>query len=324
MELPGLADTLAAIGAEGSAVLYTGGLAERLVDDMAARGGLVTAADLASYGAVVRPALPTAAADWVLATNPPPAIGGAVLVAMLAALGPRPRDGAWTADDVAALVRAQHQVLDVRRESLDVAADRTSAAYDLLESVGWSPARSPSTAHVSVVDDEGTACAITASYGYGSGVTVPGTGLWLNNCLGELELNRGAPLSAGERLRSNMAPSVGRRSDGAVLAIGTPGADRITTALLQVVAAVAHGGMALQAAVDLPRLHVHHLEGDDEHEVRVEAEEDLPLPAIDLPVRRHRPHSMYFGGVGAALRHADGRLEAAGDPRRAGAVAVGP
>ena len=178
---------------------------------------------------------------------------------------------------------------------------------------------------MSVVDDAGTACAVTASSGYGSGATVPGTGLWLNNCLGELELNRGGPLEPGERLRSNMAPTVGRHDDGAALAIGSPGADRITTALLQVLVPFAHGAAGLQQAIDLPRLHVNHL---DEHgpdgDVRVEAEEDVQLPALDLPVRRHHRHSMYFGGVGAALGGPGRALEAAGDPRRAGAVAVGP
>ena len=204
-----------------------------------------------------------------------------------------------------------------------------AAAYDLLREVGWAGAGSPSTAHVSVVDASGTACAVTSSYGYGSGATVPGTGLWLNNSLGERELNRAAPAAPGTRLASNMAPTVGQRDDGAVLAVGSPGADRITTALLQVLASVAHGDSSLQAAVDRPRLHVHHLDpegprvqDDDGPRVQVEAEEDLPLPDLDVPVRRHHPLSMYFGGVGAALRLPSGRLEAAADPRRAGAALV--
>ena len=104
---------------------------------------------------------------------------------------------------------------------------------------------------------------------------------------------------------------------------GSPGADRITTALLQVLAAVAHGGASLQDAVDRPRLHVHHLD-EQGLRVRVEAEEDLDLPELALPVRRHHPHSMYFGGVGAALRRPSGGLEAAADPRRAGVALVSP
>lgn len=272
MVIEGLADTLELIAAEGARALYDGELARLVVSDMADRGGLVTSRDLGDYRPVVRPAL----------------------AAMLTLLGDRPHD-------VARLVEVQRRVPDVRRDRLDVADDREAAALDLLRDVGCQSARPASTAHVSVVDSHGTACAITASYGYGSGATVPGTGLWLNNCLGELELNR-APLRPGDRLRSNMAPTVGRLAGGAALAIGSPGADRITMALLQVLASFAPGDVSLQEAVNGPRLHVHHLdEGDPDGAARVEAEDDLPLPDLDLPVRLHHPHSMYFGGVGAAL-----------------------
>jgi gamma-glutamyltranspeptidase/glutathione hydrolase len=286
---------------------------------MADRGGLVTRTDLAAYRPLERPALGVRAGAWELRTNPPPSIGGPVLAAMLTLLGERPR-GEWTEEDVAHLVGVQRRVLGARRERLDVAADRTAAALALLEEVEWGRT-SPSTAHVSAVDSDGTACAVTTSYGYGSGATVPGTGLWLNNCLGERELNRVTGLAPGHRLPTNMAPTVGRRDDGAVLSIGTPGADRITTALLQVLASYAHGGVGLQEAVDRPRLHVHHLD-EPVDGVQVEAESDLPLPPLDLPVRRHEPQSMYFGGVGAALRREDGSLAAAADRRRVGAVLV--
>jgi gamma-glutamyltranspeptidase/glutathione hydrolase len=331
MVIDGLEQTVRLIAEEGARTLHDGALAAMVVADMTARGGLVTAADLATYRPVERAALAVRAGRWDLRTNPPPAIGGPVLAAMLTLLGDRPR-GPWTEDDVAHLLAVQRRVLDVRRDRLDVADDRTAAIQRLLEEVGWDPTAvsSPSTAHVSAVDADGTACAITTSYGYGSGATVPGTGLWLNNCLGERELNRSAGIAPGERLPSNMAPTVGRRDDGAVLALGSPGADRITTALLQVLASVAHGGAGLQEAVDRPRLHVHHLD-DGEVDVdasgatvQVEAEADLPLPALDLPVRRHEPQSMYFGGVGAALRLPDGGLQAAADPRRVGAVVVSP
>ena len=325
MTVPGLAETLEQVATEGAQSFYTGEIAAAIVADMAERGGLVSAADLAGYRPVVRPALAVSTGGWQWRTNPPPAIGGPVLATMLALIGDRPR-AEWTEDDVAVLVAVQRRVLDARRDRLDVADDRELAGWDLVRDVGLAGAGSPSTAHVSVVDTEGTACAITTSFGYGSGATVPGTGIWLNNSLGEHELNRAGALTPGARLASNMAPTVGRHPDGAALAIGSPGADRITTALLQVLAAFANGRAPLQAAVDRPRLHVHHLDegepdGPDGH-VRIEAEEDLPLPVLDLPVRRHHTHSMYFGGVAAALRRPDGSLDAAGDPRRAGVVAV--
>lgn len=338
MIVPHLADTLARIAEYGARDLFTGELAAALVADMADRGGAITARDLAEFRPLVRRPLGTGVGHWDLRTNPPPAIGGAVLAAMLALLG----DPAalFAPAGVQQLADVQRRVLDVRHGVLDLADDREAAAYALLRDVGWREPVAPSTVHVSVVDSGGTACAITGSAGYSSGATVPGTGLWLNNSLGELELNRGGPLAPGERLLSNMTPTVGRDPDGAVLAIGSPGADRITTALLQVLAPFAGEGISLQEAIDRPRLHVHHVAaaeaaGTSPDEPQVEAEEGLPLvggrPELphrivlsdgrSMAVRRHHRHSMYFGGVGAALLSADGELTAAADPRRAGTAA---
>ena len=84
------------------------------------------------------------------------------------------------------------------------------------------------------MDTGGLACSISLSSGYGSGAVPGGTGLWMNNCLGEMELNRQGfhAMPPGTRLASNMAPTIARRQDGAALAIGSPGADRITSAIL--------------------------------------------------------------------------------------------
>jgi gamma-glutamyltranspeptidase/glutathione hydrolase len=192
---------------------------------------------------------------------------------------------------------------------------------------GWDPVAhaSASTVHVSAVDEHGVACATTASAGYGSGATIPGTGILLNNCLGEPELNRRGvhALAPGTRLGSNMAPSVCRHDDGTVLAVGSPGADRITTALLQVLGGYALGGLELQAAVDAPRLHLRHIEGEDgRRSLRIDHEADLDVPDLGLPTYEHPVHSMFFGGVAGARSTPDGRLDAAADPRRAAAVAV--
>jgi gamma-glutamyltranspeptidase/glutathione hydrolase len=163
---------------------------------------------------------------------------------------------------------------------------------------------SGSTAHVSATDGGGTACAVTVSSGYGAGMIARGTGIWLNNCLGEQELNpRGLHrLAPGTRLLSNMAPTVARHDDGTALAIGSPGADRITTAIAQVLAGFVHGGLPLTEAVRHPRVHVQHAGRADE------------------VVMGETVASMYYGGVGVTLVGADGHLEAAADPRRDGAV----
>ncbi len=317
-----LADSMQLIADERSSAFYSGGLAAAIAADMAANDGLVTAEDLAAYRPIERPALSVRHGEWQLATNPPPAIGGAVLAAMLILLAGRPR-GAWRPDDVAVLARVQEAVLRYRLDHLDLAEDRLAGGQRLLDLVGaqgiaalTGPA---STVHVSAVDSEGGACAVTSSAGYGSGVMTPGTGLWLNNCLGEPELNAGGPhaRSPGDRLPSNMAPTVGRADDGAVLAIGSPGADRITTALVQVLAGFTSGGLDLATAITHPRLHVR-LHGGP----TVEYEDGLDLPPLPWPTRLHGAASMYFGGVGAALRRSDGSLHAAADPRRDGCAEV--
>lgn len=328
VHLGNLAESLEQLAAEGAQSLYRGGLAAALVADMDERGGLITAADLEAYQPVLRPGLRTGLGDWQLACNPPPSIGGPVLTALLRVIAAEyDLKGELRADQAARVMRA---VLDHRLQRVDVADDLEAAGQELLatiEALGDAGLSSPpDTAHVSVVDSDGTACAITASAGYGSGMTIAGTGLLGNNALGEPELNRRGmhALPPGTRLASNMAPTTGRHPDGSRLAIGSPGADRITTALMQVLVHFCLHGEDLQHAVNAPRMHVRHL---DDGSVRIDHERDdhlaTALAAQSLPRHVHEPLAMFFGGVGAALRSADGTLSAAADPRRASATAVG-
>lgn len=326
-----LVATLRQIGEEGAASLYTGDLAARLVADMADRGGLLTARDLAEYRPAVRTPLRTALRGWDLAVGPPPAIGGPVLTAMLRLIGDV--DGPIAPGHAAQVMK---DVLDLRLHRVDIADDLEAAGHELLETIAAMGAvglpTSPDTAHVSVVDSDGNACAITASAGYGSGMYLGGTGMLGNNALGEPELNRRGlhALPPGTRMASNMSPTTARHADGTVLSIGTPGADRITTALLQVLIHFCVHQETLQYAVDAPRLHVRHL---DDGTVRIDHEEsdvlrgalhDLRTPqGAAVPLHAHASHSMYFGGVGAALRDGAGELTAAADPRRDAATVVG-
>jgi gamma-glutamyltranspeptidase / glutathione hydrolase len=325
MRLPELADFLDRVAVEGAAALFAGPTAHALVDMLEAGGGLLTMRDLESYRAVVRPALTTRIDDWTWSTNPPPAVGGPVFTAMLLA---RPRAGSAVGD----LIAVQRAVLTYRVRELDLAVDQEAATEAMLATVrAHGPGGlggSPSTVHVSGVDDEGGACAVTASAGYGSGLVAPGTGIWLNNCLGERELNRRGPHAQepGERLVSNMTPTVGRRDDGTTLAIGSPGADRIATAVFQTVLGLLDG-LSIAEAIERPRLHVN--VGETGRVLAVEHEADLEIPASaravagEVPWVQYPPRSMLFGGVAAALHLPDGRLEAAADARREGAVLVG-
>lgn len=325
VHVPDLVASLEQIAAEGSEPFYRGDLARLMADDLAEHGGILTLDDLAAYEVTERPALTVRQGGWRLATNPGPAVGGVCMSAVLALLDGRPVSGSWNAAELAHLVRSQREVLGVGIGEHDDEDERVTLARRVLDhALG-----SASTAHVSAVDDRGAACAVTVSSGYGSGVLSPGTGIWLNNCLGEQELvlNGVHGLRPGVRLNSNMAPTVGRREcDGAVLAIGSPGSDRIVTAIAQVLALHINGGLDLAAAIAHPRLHVRVRNGQ-QPAVRIDHEEDLALPAelvrdLGLPTRSMHKHAMYFGGVGAAQWEPDGGLTAAADPRRTGSVAV--
>lgn len=301
--LSGLVETLERIAANGAAEMHTGETARAIAEDVQARGGILSLADLAEYRTVARPALMVETVGWLLGTNPPPAVGGAVIASMMLLLG-----GSGL-EDREKLIQVQRRVLSQRLTVFDASNDLEHHVAEFLTLVKEQPLsvlESGSTAHVSTVDERGNACSVTISSGYGSGMIARDTGVWLNNCLGEQELNpRGLHGAApGTRLLSNMAPTVGRRADGAVLAIGSPGADRITTAVSQALAGIVNDGLSLQDAIDHPRVHVHRAARDDE-DIKIETE-----------------RTMYFGGVGAALRQADGRLEAAADPRREGAVRI--
>jgi gamma-glutamyltranspeptidase/glutathione hydrolase len=318
--IPHLADTLDAIANEGARIFYEGEIGQAIADHCRGGGGMLTAEDLSSYRAIERPPLITRIGSWQLASNPPPAVGGSILAAMLLACADLDIEH-WDAAALAQLVRSQRACLDFRQRHLDLAEDVGSEAARLVEAARsgrllsrWTSA---STVHTSVVDDSGNGCAITASSGYGSGEMPAGTGLWLNNCLGEIELNRrgldvGPP---GIRLPSNMAPSVARR-DGAVLAVGSPGADRITTALQQFLINYLQLGMSLTDAIAHPRIHV-----DTSGEaIQLKAEPGLELPETDLPLTVFPDIVMYFGGVGAAVFDDKNGFDVAADPRREGGI----
>lgn len=319
-----LAHTLRLIADRGAEEFYVGETARRIVADIQANGGILTHEDMATYRPIVRKPLVTGVDAWQVATNPPPAIGGSTLTAMLLLMQHEPVDR-WGPREVAWLARVQEGVLDYRIAHLDLSESVESDLRTLLEEARTGELKrwvtSPSTVHTSAVDADGLACSVTLSAGYGSGVMPPGTGVWMNNCLGEHELNRRGfhSWTPGTRLPSNMAPTVARHDDGTMLAIGSPGADRITTAILQVLVNHLHLGMSLSEAVDHPRLHVE-MQGDDR---RVACEPGLPVEQLSLPVRPFDGLSMYFGGVGATRRNPDGSFDLAADPRRGGGTTIG-
>ena len=176
-------------------------------------------------------------------------------------------------------------------------------AEEALDSVATEVrSRLGSTTHVSVMDAEGTCATVTCSNGSCSGVVVPGTGMHLNNMLGEEDLNplgyhRNPP---GARVPSMMAPTVVLRDGRPELALGSAGSNRIRSAILQTILAVVDDGRGAEEAVDgaaPPR-------GGPE----VDAEPGIDPAALDVlerrgwTVRRWEERNLFFGGVQAVTR----------------------
>ena len=179
-----------------------------------------------------------------------------------------------------------------------------------------------STTHISVLDSDGWACSVTCSNGEGSGIVVPGTGVHLNNMLGEEDLNpdgfhRHPP---GRRLPSMMCPMVVLRDGAVELVLGSGGSNRIRSALLQTIVGVVDRDLDIADAVDAPRVH---FEGGV---IYVEPGVDTSaLEATGHEIARFRQRNLFFGGVSAVRRDpATGVMNGAGDPRRGGAMQVVP
>nr|MBA3300498.1 gamma-glutamyltransferase [Thermoleophilaceae bacterium] len=177
-----------------------------------------------------------------------------------------------------------------------------------------------STTHLSALDEEGNCASVTCSNGSGSAVIVPGTGVHLNNMLGEEDLNPGGfhLHEPGERVTSMMAPTVVLKDGECQVALGSAGSNRIRSAVLQTALNVIDGELDAQPAVDRPRIHVEGGTVDAEPGI-----EDWLLGELEADgwrVQRWRQRDLYFGGVQAVTRDgATGGLTGGGDPRRGGA-----
>lgn len=324
--IPELAHSLGLIGDRGVDVLYRGELGEKITAEVQANQGLLSAEDLAHYQAIERSPIKINFGDWEIATNPVPAVGGTCLAAMLLLMDKRSLKN-WNAATVREIAEIQQAVLQYRSNYLEGASEsviETEAARLLAIATqdDWQQlTKSPSTIHISAVDSDGLACSISASSGYGSGVMAGGTGLWLNNSLGEIELHPQGlhDLSPGTRLTSNMAPTICRHADGTVLAIGSPGASRITTAIAQVLFNFISLDMSLEQAISHPRLHFEVFNDTP----TIAFETGLKIDELSLTNRQFEGISMYFGGVQAAMAHPTDGLMAQADPRRTGGIAWG-
>jgi gamma-glutamyltranspeptidase/glutathione hydrolase len=324
IRFPELADLFERLGAHGPEHLYSGDVADAVSAYVLERGGLLTRDDLATYRVVERTPARAHYRGREVLTNPPPSSGGILIAYSLDLLERLARPG-----DLRALVEVMDTTNRTRTEEFVTGLhhegylERFMAAEALESAAGEVSSRLGSTTHVAVLDASGACASVTCSNGSCSGVIVPGTGLHLNNMLGEEDLN---PLGfhqhePGLRIPSMMAPTVVLRDGAPEMALGSAGSNRIRSAILQTVLRVVDDGLGAQDAVEAPRVHYEGSVVDAEPGV---SEEGLAALERDgWKVQRWRERNLYFGGVQAVARDpASGALSGGGDPRRGGAAIV--
>jgi gamma-glutamyltranspeptidase/glutathione hydrolase len=332
---PALADTLEALAAGPWRAFYDGVLAPAMLRQFGlGAGGRMTAEDLQAYTVEIRDPLSVGYRGATLLTNPPPALGGRMVTLMLAlleqadvgALAP------WSADHLHALCRAMQTADEARAQGAaqlsPARLERWQERFRQLEGrpLGRAPAADGgpgSTTHVSVLDAEGNAASLTLTYGEGCGQLIGHSGIPMNNLMGERDLFPQGfhRWPAGRRLATMIAPSLLLSADGAVCALGTGGANRIRTALAQVVSYLVDHGLPPRRAVQTPRVHL---------EQGVLSGETLGDPGArqvlaSLGARRVVPFdepNLFFGGVQLVQATADGSLLACADYRRDGVSRV--
>ncbi|HVQ41982.1 MAG TPA: gamma-glutamyltransferase [Vicinamibacterales bacterium] len=294
IKLPDLAKSLAAI-ADGPDAFYTGWIADRIAEDMAANGGLISKADLAAYKAAERAPVRGTFLGHEIISMPPPSSGGVALIEMLNIL-----EELGIQKTQRGSAQAMHMVTEaMRRAFLDRArflgdpdfvqvpvAKLTSKehARDLVKGLSLTkatssaelgkdiitvpiPGESDETTHFSVLDKDGMA--VTNTYtlegGYGSHVVIKGTGILLNNEMGDFNKKPGTTnltgdigtpanlIAPGKRMLSSMTPAIVLKDGKVLLLTGSPGGRTIINTVANVVLNVTAWGMVGREAVAAPR-----------------------------------------------------------------------
>jgi len=337
---PDLANLLELLCADGVQEMYLGDVAKAIVG-ACQPGGLLSMQDMADAQLIERIPLQSNVLNGVLLSNPPPSSGGSLIAFSLQLL--EALRGRGLANDASLLSECLHEASRARNADFDqqvhshgfanefLHADRIKrhlnniverlhrAASDKAVETGN---RHGSTTHISVVDTDGMAASMTASNGEGSGIIVPGTGIHLNNMLGEEDINPLGfhHLKGGETLSSMMAPSILLQDRKPCLILGSGGSNRLRGAIVQVLFRHRVLGEAIEQAVHAPRLHPENGLLDAEPGA-LNAADEHALQRLGWQIRHWSKPSVYFGGVHAISLGEYGNIEAAGDPRRGGAVA---
>ncbi|MDH3335165.1 MAG: gamma-glutamyltransferase [Rhodospirillaceae bacterium] len=325
---PDFADFLDVLVREGSDLFYKGEVAKNISRDCMDQGGHLQMGDFEKYSVFMREPLSVSYNGATVITNPPPSTGGILMAFALKLLEKTAlqKDGFGSLAHIETLAR----VMDLTNQArVECALGQNDSAHEMLLDDGFvgayrnkvlgRPKSHRGTTHISVVDAKGNAAALTVSNGEGSGYVAPGTGVVLNNMLGEEDIN---PNGLGEwdkdvRMSSMMSPSMLLRPDGVEYVLGSGGSNRIRTAILQAILALHDFKMGLPEAITRPRIHYENnllnIEaGYPEQTVRA-------MRASYENCKVWEGVNLFFGGVhGVMFDPKKKSLEGAGDPRRGG------
>lgn len=339
---PDLANTLEMLAIEGIEEMYHGDLAREIVR-ACSPNGLLGMDDLSSEQVIVRQPLRLPAWGGELITNPPPSSGGTLIAFTLHLFESAVKAFPGLPENLL-LAECMHATSRARSEDFDSAVHMPGVEQKFLSSKRWqhalecirqrlngldttsaheAPNRHGSTTQVSIIDGDGMAVSITSSNGEGSGIVVPGTGIHLNNMLGEEDINPSGfhRLPAGTTLSSMMAPSMFITDGKPALVLGSGGSNRIRSAMLQVIRNHLLDDQHIEEAVCRGRLHT---EGNGLLDVEpdtLDQQSRDKLTGLGWQIRDWQSPSIYFGGVHAVCMDRNGDLHGAGDPRRGGYVA---
>ncbi|RMG19777.1 MAG: gamma-glutamyltransferase [Bacteroidetes bacterium] len=325
---PALANSMEYLAREGFERFYEGYFARRLVEAHQREGGNFCQDDLSAYHLLARQPLRLPFRGHELLLNPLPSQGGSMIGYGLMAKAQMPLYPPPGGEYVQQLVQVFRQMeyfrlAHLNKDFREGAWPPAKVALALQQLAAGRQDLLGNTTHFSVMDRRGNAVGITSSLGGLSGHAIPGTGISMNNMLGELDLvphgYESWPLNT--RAVSMMSPTVVLKNGAARMVLGTGGSSRIRTAIVQVLSLLIEHELPLKAAVDHPRLHweagVLNLEPGL-------APEGYPADAFTQHIDRWERKNMFFGGVHSVAVRQDGSLVAAADARRDGAVAETP
>ncbi|MEM6485236.1 MAG: gamma-glutamyltransferase [Pseudomonadota bacterium] len=357
---PDLAWTLTEIAQHGVDAFYRGSVAERIAADMKAHDGLITMADLDAYRVVEREPVRGRYRGFEIEAMPAPSSGGTHVIQMLnilenfplSTMGPESADALHLMAEAMKFsyadrskylgdpdfVQIPTQTLVSKKYAKALAARismKTALPSDEIAPGDIDVFESDETTHFSIVDSAGNMVGTTYTlmYSFGSGVVIEGTGILMNNNMGNFTLRSDIPdafglmgsennlIGPGRRPVSSMSPVLVSRDGRPILMTGSPGGSRIISTNMQMVLNVLEFGMNIADAAAAPRIH-HQWRPDI---LRIES----GISPDTVSILLDRGHNVEAGarssGMGSlqTVMWRDGLFYGYSDPRRPGARAVG-